>query len=208
MAENNEYKNLTNGEYEGRLVYVGDLGMQERSYMGDVKPPARQLSLGIEILGESVTIDGQALPRILWTKPFNVFYQMNEKGNEYKYFKTFNSSAKDGTVADWQSVLGQPCNVNIIQVQGKNANADKVYDNIDTIGAIPAKYQDAVAPATVTDMAIGEAGDENNVATKALYGLAKYVFDKRLDGGSGGGGQATAAKADVAVVDVEEAAPF
>lgn len=201
--ENNEYKNLTNGEYEGRLVYVGDLGMQERSYMGETKPPAQQLSLGIEILGESVVIDGQERPRILWTKPFNVFSTMNEKGNEFKYYKVFESSAKPDTTAQWESVLGRPCNVNIIQVQGKNANADKVYDNIDTIGAIPAKYQDGVDASTVTDMSVGDASDENNTATKALFGLAKYVFDKRLD--------ATVTpetKADSAPAPVEEAAPF
>lgn len=203
--EKADYKNLTNGEYEGRLVYVGDLGMQERSYMGETKPPAKQLSLGIEILGESVVVDGQERPRILWTKPFNVFFQMNEKGNEYKYYKVFEPSAKDGTVADWEAVLGRPCNVNVIQVQGKGANADKVFDNIDTIGAIPAKYQEGVAESTVTNMAVGDADDDENSATKALFGLAKYVYDRRLLAGEE---SALVAKADPAPAQVEEATPF
>lgn len=202
--EKSEYKNLTNGEYEGRLVYVGDLGMQERSYMGETKPPARQLALGIEILGESVVVDGQARPRILWTKPFNIFTKMNEKGNEFKYYKVFEPTAADGQIANWEAVLGRPCNVNVIQVQGKGANADKVFDNIDTIGAIPAKYQDGVAPATVTDMAVGDADDPENLATKALFGLARYVFDKRLAAGE----ETAYAKADPQPADLSSNVPF
>jgi len=176
---NVEYSNLTEGEHEGRLVYVGDLGLQERSYMGDEKPPAQQLSLGIEIIGEKVTIDGKEQPRLMWTKPFNIFYQMNELGNEYKYYKVFKPTAQEGQVADWDNVLGSPCNVIVKHQAGKEG---RVYDNIDSIAPIPAKYQDVVGAATITAMAVGDADDENNVATKALFGLAKYVFDKRITG--------------------------
>ena len=171
-----EYENLTEGEHEGRLVYVADLGLQERSYKGETKPPAQQIALGIEIIGSKVTIDGKAQPRLLWTKPFNIFYQMNELGNEYKYYKTFNSSAKVDTEADWDSVLGQACNV-IVKHQ---VSGDNKYDNIADLTSIPAKYRDSVADATITDMAVGNCDDENNTAQKAMFGLAKYVFDKRI----------------------------
>lgn len=176
---NVEYSNLAEGEHEGRLVYVADLGLQERSYMGDEKPPAQQVSLGIEIIGETVTIDGKEQPRLMWTKPFNIFYQMNELGNEYKYYKVFDQSAQEGQVADWDSALGKPCNV---IVKHQVAKDGKVYDNIDSITPIPSKYQDAVGAATITDQAVGDAEDENNPATKALFGLAKFVYDKRITG--------------------------
>ena len=35
-----EYTNVAEGEHEGRLVYVADLGLQERNFAGEEKPPA------------------------------------------------------------------------------------------------------------------------------------------------------------------------
>ena len=102
-----EYTNVPEGEHEGRLVYVADLGLQERNFAGEEKPPAQQLSLGIELVGQEQTLsDGGTLPRILWSKPFNIFQTMNERGNEYKYYKMFVPTARDGEVADWDKVLG------------------------------------------------------------------------------------------------------
>jgi len=199
-----EYSNLKPGEYEGRLVYVADLGLQEREYMGESKPPATQISLGIEILGESVMVDGKEQPRLLWTKPFNIFYEMNEKGNEYKYYKVFEPNAEEGQVADWDSVLGKPCNVLVKNVAGKGENASRLYDNIDSISPIPAKYQADVLPSTITDQAVGDADDENNPAQRAMFGLPRYIFDRRIKGGNN--------KADIKAVesseDFDDAIPF
>ena len=199
-----EYSNLKPGEYEGRLVYVADLGLQERDYMGESKPPAQQISLGIEILGESVMVDGKEQPRLLWTKPFNIFYEMNEKGNEYKYYKVFEPTAKEGQVADWDSVLGRPCNVLVVNVAGKGENANKIYDNIDSISPIPTKYQGDVPASVITDQAVGDADDENNPAQRAMFGLPRYIFDRRIKGGNN--------KVDIKAVesseDFDDAIPF
>jgi hypothetical protein len=178
--DNVEYTNLEAGEHEGRLVYVADLGLQEREYMGESKPPAQQLSLGIEIIGQTVSIDNKEVPRILWVKPFNVFYTLTEKGNEMKYFSVFEPTAQEGSVADWDAVLGLPCNVVVKHKKGKGENSNRVYDEISNLTPIPAKYQEGVGAALTTDMAVGDADDENNAATKALFGLAKFVFDKRI----------------------------
>jgi hypothetical protein len=179
---NVEYTNLEAGEHEGRLVYVADLGLQERDdYMGESRPDAQQLSLGIEIIGQTVSIDNKDVPRILWTRPFNVFYTLTEKGNELKYFSVFDASAQVGSVADWDAVLGLPCNVVVKHKKGKGENSNRVYDEISSLTPIPAKYQEGVGAALTTDMAVGDADDENNAATKALFGLAKFVFDKRIN---------------------------
>ena len=204
-ASDSQYTNLTENEYEGRLVYVADLGLQEREYKGEVKPPAQQVSLGIEILGVPVEVDGAEKPRVLWTKPFNVFYSMNEKGNEMKYYKVFEPTATEGEVADWDKVLGKPCNVMVVQTNGKGDKSDNVYDNIDTLTPIPAKYQDAVAAATVANPAVGDADDDVNPATAALYGLAKFVWDKRINGGSAKASTAVHAVPDMLV---DNSAPF
>lgn len=174
-----EYTNVPEGEHEGRLVYVADLGLQERNFAGEEKPPAQQLSLGIELVGQEQTLsDGGTLPRILWSKPFNIFQTMNERGNEYKYYKMFVPTARDGEVADWDSVLGMPINV----VVTHSKSGDRTYDNISSMSAIPAKYQDQVPPAATAQMSVGDAEDENNVATKAMFGLVKYLHDKRVNG--------------------------
>lgn len=172
-----EYQNLPEGEHEGRLVYVGDLGIQAREFKGEAKPPCQQLSLGIEIIDNVVSIDGKDQPRILWTKPFNIFQQLTEMGKELSMYKIFRPNAKEGEVADWDAVLDLPCTVNVIHTEKDGTK----YDNIDSLLPIPTKYQSAVGEAKTTDMCVGDSEDENNPATKALFGLARYVHGKRID---------------------------
>lgn len=171
-----EYEPLEDGEHEGRLIYVADLGMQHREYKGEVKPDAQQISLGIEILGKHVTIDGEAKPRVLWVKPFNVFHEMSERGKEFQFYRVFDSTAAEGEVADWDSVLNTPCNV----VVGKRTSGDRTFDNIEALTPIPTKYQADVDEAELAPC-IGDCDDASNVCNLALFGLVKYVFDKRIE---------------------------
>lgn len=176
-SSSSSFTNLVDGEqYEGRLVYVADLGLQEREYKGDVKPPCQQLSLGIEILGETVEIDGDKLPRLMWTNPFNIFSSLTDKGKELEFYKVFEPSATVESFADWEGQLGKPCSVTVKHTK----KDDAVYDNIGALTTIPKKYQSAVPEGTI-DTAIGDADDENNPATKALFGLAKWKYDQRID---------------------------
>ena len=168
------FTRLGAGEYEGRLVYVADLGLQERNFKGEEKPPAQQIALGIEIIGS----DNNGQPRLLFTRPFNIFYKMNELGVEYKMYKVFNTSAQPDTVADWDAVLGEPCSVKVIVTKSKDGSAE--YDNIDSLIPIPAKYRKDVGEARIVP-AVGDCDDESNPVTQALYGLAKYIWEKRID---------------------------
>ena len=174
------FVNMPEGEYEGRLVYVGDLGLQHRSFSGEEKPDAYQIALGIEILGHTVEFDGVEKPRLMWTKGFNIFNVMNEKGAEYKYYKVFNPKAEEGQVADWEKVLGEPCSVTVKHRQGKGEYADSVFDEIGSVSPIPAKYKASVPEATLTPC-IGDCEDEDNDATKALYGLVKWIHGRRVN---------------------------
>ena len=97
-----EYENLTEGEHEARLIYVADCGMQLREYKGEVKPPSQQIALCFEVLGSTVKIDGVEQPRIIWSKPFNIFGTMSGLSTEYEMFKAFVPTAKEDTVADWE----------------------------------------------------------------------------------------------------------
>ena len=196
---NVEYGNLAEGEHEGRLVYIADLGLQKNSYKGEEKPDAQQIALGIEILGKSVTIDGVKKPRFLWSRPFYIYQSMSERGTELQMYKAFNTTAQEGQVADWDSVMGMPCNV-IVKHQ---VSGDRTYDNIEAITSIPAKYHDTIADAEITDMSIGDSDDENNPAQKAMFGLVRWRFDQRLDAAA-----ITAVVKPAADDDFEDDIPF
>lgn len=168
--------NLENGkEYEGRLVYIADLGLQEREYKGEQKPPCQMIALGFEIIGEQVDIDGEVHPRYLWDRPFNIYHEMTDKGIELVKYKIFKATAEAGKVADWDSVLNTPVNITIKHT----VSGDATYDNIGSITPIPLKYQGSIAEATITPC-IGDADDPDNACTKALYGLTKWFYDKRI----------------------------
>jgi hypothetical protein len=172
-----EYENLAEGEHEGRLVYVADLGMQKPVYKGEEQDERQQIALGIELVNSSVTIDGEEKPRLLWTTPINIYYSMTERGIETKMYQVFDPTAMVGEVADWDSVLGKPCNV----ITYHNTKDGRTYDNIKTILPIPAKYQDTVAPNRILDLSIGDSDDENNPAQKALFGIPRNAYTRRLN---------------------------
>ena len=165
-------------EHEARLTYVADLGLHTNDYKGDIKPDVQKIALGFEILGSTVELDGEEVPRILWDKPFNIYYQMTEKGTELAKFKIFNPAAKDGAVADWEKVLGSPVTITVVNVPDKK-DPTKKYDNIASIQSIPKKFQKGIAEGSV-ETAIGDSDDANNLATKHLFGLAKWMFDRRI----------------------------
>jgi hypothetical protein len=174
-----EYENLTEGEHEARLIYVADCGRQLREYKGEVKPPAQQIALCFEVLGSTVKIDGVEQPRIIWSKPFNIFGRMSGLSTEFEMYKAFVPTAQEETVADWEAVLGKP--VNII-IKHFKKDADTTYDNVAGISPIPSKYQDKVAKAITTEFSIAGSEDEDAPAIKNLFGLAKFVHDKRITG--------------------------
>ena len=173
--------NLEAGEHEGRLRYVADLGLHTNEYKGDKKPDVQKLALGIEIVGETVEIDGEQVPRLLWTQPFNVYYSMNENGKELALFRVFKPTAREGEVADWDSVLDEPCNVVVIHTKGRGDNADRTFDNIDVLNAIPAKYKDDVEDGLITDSCTGDVDDDENPAQKATFGLTRWFIERRIE---------------------------
>jgi len=172
--------NLPVGEHEGRLRYVIDLGMHHNEYKGDVKADVQKLSIGIEIVGETVEIDGEQQPRLLWVNPFNVYFSMTERGKEFALYKVFDAAAEVGKTADWDKVINEPCNVTVIHTQGKNENADRTYDNIGELSPIPSKYKSGVEGGLITNGCTGDAEDEESAATSAMYGLVSWMFEQRL----------------------------
>ena len=175
------WENLDKGSHEGRLVYVADLGLQEKNYKGEFQGNFQQISLGIEVIGQGMDDkDGVLQPRILWTKPFNVYENgLTENGIELEYYSVFDTDADENTDPDWEAQLDKVCSVNVINVEGTGANKDKTYDNIKSLDKIPEKYQKDVEGSTVK-CAIGDSEDKDNLVTKGLFGLPKFVWEKRI----------------------------
>ncbi len=177
-SSNVEVNILKDGaEYEARLVYVADLGVQLNSYRGEEKDPVQKIALGFEILGESVSIDGEESARYMFGKPFNVYYSLTKKGSELAYYKIFNPQAEAGEVADWDAVLGTPCSVLIGYTKSKDGST--TYDNIQSISSIPKKYHKGVEEGKLST-AVGDSDDPDNEVTRRLYGLAKWTYDQRI----------------------------
>ena len=178
-TSNIEYENLAEGEHEGRVVYIADLGLHSNEYKGTAKDDVQKLALGIEVVGSDVLIDGEAKPRLLWAPCFNIYHELTSLGEELKVYKIFKPSAVEGEDADWDAVIGSPCNI-VVKHEPKKGDDSVVYDTIASIMAVPAKYQDGVAAARITDGCTGDCDDANNPAQKALFGLAKWQFDQRI----------------------------
>lgn len=166
-----DYENLPEGEHEGRLVLVADCGWHVDEYKGERKGPFLKAALGIETVDSDVEINGEKQPRLLWTRPFNVFPALTERGKEMEYYSVFDPKAEPGFSSDWESQLGKPCNVIVKHVKSK----DRTFDNIDKLTPIPAKYQDKVSKNRIETDAWGEKSQSK------LFGLAKWMKDNEPD---------------------------
>jgi len=171
-----EYENLPEGEAEGRLVYVLSLGLHQDEYKGEKKKPAEKKVLGIEIIDSDVEINGEKKPRLLWTRPFNSFPSLTERGKESEHYWVFDPTVQEGDKPDWEKQLGKPCNVVVVHAQSKDGS--RTYDNISKLTRIPEKYQDKVGENRLdTGIALTTESDLH----KMLFGLARYVYDQRIE---------------------------
>jgi hypothetical protein len=80
-------------------------------------------------------------------------------------------------------------------------------NNIDKLIPIPAKYRKDVGEARITP-AIGDCDDESNPVTQALYGLAKFIWEKRIEMPKKVSQKAAKPKQAVSPVDINEDCPY
>ena len=164
---------LPAGDYDGRLVYVADLGIIRDEYKGEVNE-RQKLVLGIEILGKEVEVevDGEKVtkPLILWSKAFNIYARTSDKSVEFKFATVFEPAFKGGIAFEWEDVLGAPVSVVL------SVTDDGKYNNIERLQAVPSRFASAF-PANVTEPATGRYDDE---AIKGdLYGLPLWLVKNR-----------------------------
>mgnify|MGYP003389160486 FL=1 len=174
------YTNLDAGEYEARLIYVADLGLQNRQpFKGEEKKPCQQITLCFEVLGSTVEINGEVKPRTLWMNPTNIFSSMGSMGNELPLYRAFVPSAKEDSVPNWEEQLGKPVTLNITH----NVSNGRTFDKIASVAAIPMKYQDKVAQAITTDFSVGGCEELDSPAIQNLRGFLKTNHENRITKG-------------------------
>lgn len=175
------YTNLEAGEYEARLIYVADLGMQKRQpYKGDEKTPCQQITLCFEILGSTVELNGEVKPRTIWMSQTNIFGNMGSMGNELPLYRAFVPNAKEDSLPNWEEQLGKPVTLNIAPHESNG----RIFDKILSVAAIPLKYQDKVDKAITTDFSVGGCEELDSPAIQNLRGFLKTNHENRIKKGS------------------------
>ena len=148
---------LEPGSYPCRLVQVILLGTQaQKPYKGEEKPPVMEIMLTYEFLDEFMKDDeGEDIedkPRWLSeTIPLHNLAADKAKSTQ-RYYALDPDDKHDG---DWAKLIGTPCNVNIVNNEGKGKNAGRTYENIASVSTMrpkeAAKAPELVNPPKVFD---------------------------------------------------------
>jgi hypothetical protein len=123
-----DFKQVSAGSHIARCIKLTDLGTQQSEYQG-VPNSKRQVLMTWEIPGETMEIEGAVKPMTIGN-----FYtlSLNEKANLRKHLEQwrgvpFTSDELDGF--ELKAVLGKPCMLSIIHVEGKA--------RVSSVSAIP-----------------------------------------------------------------------
>lgn len=132
---------LDAGSYPGRVVHIIDLGLQpQRPYKGTEKPPAYCVRLVYELADEfMLDEDGnedEDKPR--WVAEDFPMYSLEVENA--KSTQRYNAlDPKSEYEGDFAKLVECPCNITLIQNEGKGANAGKVYNNVSGVTPMRAK---------------------------------------------------------------------
>ena len=131
---------LEAGSYPARLIQVVDMGLQPRSYKGEDKDPAQEVSLSYELTDEFLLDeDGdEQSDKPRWvSETFPLFHLDSEKAKSTARYKVLDPKLAHG--GDFAALVGTPVMVTVIQ----NPKADgKIYVNV--AGISPMREKDAV----------------------------------------------------------------
>lgn len=125
-----EIKRIEDGVYTAVSTMLIDLGIQLNDTF---KKKQRKIMIVWEILGETIEINGEELPRII-SKEYTL--SLGEKSTLRKDLqawrgKAFSADELEGF--DLINILNVPCQIQIINVE----NNEKIYPNIAAIMAMP-----------------------------------------------------------------------
>ena len=165
-GDNTPIESLGKGKFKARLVGVVSLGLFQDTHKGKVKKPAEKMSLLVEVIGKTVELGDETVPRTMWVNPFNYWELLTGKGNELKWYLAFDEMAEEDDVPDWEAMLGKAIYI-------VNKPNDKGYDDIESLVSMDEEVAANLPPAE-TELFIDDA---ESVKDK-LFGLAKYQYEQ------------------------------
>jgi hypothetical protein len=136
------------GTYPCRIVQVLDLGLQaQRPYQGQEKPPAQMIMVTYEFTDEFMKDeDGKDMedkPRWL-SEEFPLYNLNQDKAKSTKRYLALDADkVHEG---DWTQLVGQACNVTVVNNVGKGAHEGKTFTNIASVASMRSKDADRTAP--------------------------------------------------------------
>lgn len=123
---------LAEGSYTAVCVELVDLGMQFSEKYDKVQ---RRISLGWEVVGETVEINGEAVPRVIRKEYTTSLHEKSSLRKDLQAWRGRAFTAEELGGFDLKNILGAPCMIQIIHVT--SADGSKTYDNIAAIMALP-----------------------------------------------------------------------
>lgn len=120
------------GVHPGRISHVVDIGVQNREWKGEVKAPARQLAINIEMVNSEYEQDGEKRRHRISPRPFNVM--TDSKAALQKFLKAIDP--KNTINGDFTKLAGLPLMVSVIHTTKAKDGKEITYANFG--GAMPA----------------------------------------------------------------------
>lgn len=123
---------VPSGTHIGRCYKMVHVGTVEWTYLGETKWTDK-VSLTFELPHETRTFDGEEKPMVI-SKEYTV--SLHEKSNLRKDLESWRGASftpQELNGFDLESLLGQPCNVSILQKMAKNGNE---YANVVGLGKL------------------------------------------------------------------------
>lgn len=126
---------LDAGTYPAVCVRIADLGIQETEYQG-VKRDKAQVVFGWEIVGEKVAVDGNEVPRIMYSKAYT--NSLDEKATLRRDLESWRGRAftkEELCGFHLSTVINAPCFLNIIHMERRDGGGE--YATIKAVMPLP-----------------------------------------------------------------------
>lgn len=120
------------GSYPARIVQVIDLGLQDGgSFQGEEKDPVRKIMITYELVDEFLP-DEEGNPqedKPRWvSEEFPLHNLKADRAKSTIRYRSLDPQEKFG--GDWTKLLDMPCNVTVVENQGKGKNAGRTFNNV------------------------------------------------------------------------------
>lgn len=163
---------LAEDSYPAVCVAVIDMGEQ---YSQAYEKWSRKVGIGWEIIGETVTIDGQSVPRTFYT---TYTASLSSKGTLRKDLVSWRGrdfTPEELRRFDLRNILGKPCFLQI--VHKKSPDGSRVYMNLAAVTKIPRGYPAPQATLPLLTYDIDQ--DDPAVLAQVPDWIAQKVRDSR-----------------------------